>query len=334
MSTTKKSYKKQTYFGSKIKISIIIPSFRSEKTIGRCLESLVNQDYHKKFYEIIVVDNFSKDNTEKICRKFKKVKFIKRKSNPAEARNLGAKMARGKIILFTDSDCVVPRNLLKKVMRNFRIYKIAGVGGTYKTLNKDSAIAKYVGYEIGWRHYKQPKKTDFLGTYCCAYKRDIFLKFGGFDETFKIASGEDPEFSFKLVNAGYKLFFDKTMFVWHSHPETLKRYLRQQFWRAYWRVNLYKKHPEKMSGDIYTGLEIPYSPVFMTIFIFSLLLSIFYPNIIYLTLLSIIIFFGIYLNFFMFISKSEKSLLLISLGVVFLRTLVWLFGFAYGLKLL
>ena len=124
------------------------------------------------------------------------------------------------------------------------------------------------------------------------------------------------------------------MFVWHVHPNALKKYLRQQFWRAYWRVNLYKKHPEKMGGDIYTGMEIPYSPIFMSIFIISLTLSMFYLSILYIALASIIVYFLIYLSFFKFVSRIEKHLIPTTIGITFLRTIVWLLGFLYGLKTL
>jgi len=334
MSTTKTNYKKQTFYGKNSSISVVVPSFNNEKTIRKCIESLASQNYPRNLYDIIVVDNFSKDKTEKICKEFKQVRFVKKVSSPAQARNHGARIAKGKIILFTDSDCVLPKNLLQKVIDNFRKYDIAGVGGSYKTLNKENYVARYTGYEIGWRHDKQSKETDFLGTYCCAYRRDIFLKYGGFDETFKIASGEDPELSFKIFNAGHKLMFDNSMFVWHVHPSALKIYLRQQFWRAYWRVNLYKKHPDKMGGDIYTGLEIPYSPMIMGTCILCLIFSAFSHIMLYAALLSLIAFFLTYLSFFKFVSKIERRLVLATIGIVFLRTIIWLFGFVYGLKTL
>ncbi|NIO44350.1 MAG: glycosyltransferase, partial [Candidatus Aenigmarchaeota archaeon] len=73
MSMTKTNYRKRTRSGSKIKISVIIPSFNCGKTIEKCLQSLVNQDYPKQKYEILVVDNLSKDDTAKVAKKFKKV---------------------------------------------------------------------------------------------------------------------------------------------------------------------------------------------------------------------------------------------------------------------
>jgi glycosyltransferase involved in cell wall biosynthesis len=330
MSTTRTNYRKQTRFGSKIKFSIIIPSFRSEKTIEKCLQSLSNQNYSKQRYEIIVVDNFSKDNTEKIAKKFKKIRFIKKVSNPAEARNYGAKVSKGVILIFTDADCVVPKNLLKKVEEDFEKNDIAGVGGGYKTLNKENEAARFVGYEIAWRHSKEPKYTNFLGTYCCAYKRDVFLKFNGFNEKFLKASGEDPEFSFRLAKAGYKLLFNKKLFVWHVHPSSFGKYFKQQFWRAYWRALMYKKHPEKVFNESYTGFEIPIASFFMSLFLLSLLLSIFYFEFLYMAFFSLIAFFATYTGFFKFIHKKEPGMLFKAAIVIFSRTIICFLGFGRG----
>lgn len=330
MLMTKMNYRKRTRSGNRIKISVIIPSFNCEKTIEKCLQSLVNQNYPKQKYEIIVVDNFSKDNSRKIAKKFKKVRFIKKVSNPAEARNYGAKIAKGIILFFTDADCVIPKNLLKMIEKNFERYDIAGLGGGYKTLNKNSEAARFIGYEIAWRHSREPKFTNFLGTYCCAYRRDIFLKFNGFDEKFAKASGEDPEFSFRIAKEGYKLLFDKKLFVWHSHPSSFKKYFKQQFWRGYWRALMYKKHPEKVFNESYTGWEIPVASFFMSLFLLSLVLSLFYFEFLYLALIGLLAFFATYVGFFKFIFKRESEMLFSALVIIFSRTIIVFLGFGRG----
>jgi len=317
-------------YGNKIRFSIIIPSFRSGKTIEKCLQSLVNQKYTRK-YEIIIIDNFSKDNTENIVKKFKKVRFIKKISNPAEARNYGAKIAKGEIILFTDADCIAPKDLLKRIDEDFEENDIVGVGGGYKTINKESQAARFIGYEIAWRHSKEPKFTNFLGTYCCAYRRDIFLKFNGFDEKFLRASGEDPEFSFRVAKTGYKLLFDKKLFVWHFHPSTFEKYFWQQFWRAYWRVLMYKKHPEKVFNESYTGLEIPVATFFMTLFLLSLFLSFLYFDFLYLSFVSLLAFFATYTGFFKFIYEREPEMISKASVVIFSRTIMCFLGFGWGI---
>jgi cellulose synthase/poly-beta-1,6-N-acetylglucosamine synthase-like glycosyltransferase len=266
-----------------------------------------------------------------IIKKFKRVRLFPRKhAGPSAQRNFGVKNASGDIVLFTDSDCILPRNLLKRVIMDFKKYDVAGVGGTYKTLNKESAIARYVGYEIGYRHEAESMFTDFLGSYCSAYKRDIFLKYGGFDEKFLIASGEDSELSFR-ISKYHKLLLDKEMFVWHRHPDSFKRYMRTQFWRAYWRVLMYKKFPDKILGESYTGKEIPLASFFMTLFILSLLISFFYFNLIYLSMASLLFFYIVYIRLIVFAAKRDAFVFIVTFPILFIRTIVCLIGFLYGL---
>jgi cellulose synthase/poly-beta-1,6-N-acetylglucosamine synthase-like glycosyltransferase len=238
-----------------MKVSVIVPVYNGEKVITNCLKALLNQNYPKNDYEIIVVDDGSTDNTVTVVKKFKKVKLIQQKhKGPAVARNLGVKHAKGSIVLFTDADCVPSKNWIKNMVEPFKDKQVVGVAGTYRTLNKESLVARFAGYEIEERHEKMKNQAtiDFIGTYSAGYRKNIFLKFGGFDESFPIASGEDPELSFRLSKAGLKMVFQPKAFVWHKHPDNLLKYLRQKFWRGYWRIFLYKKHKGKMFKHAYT----------------------------------------------------------------------------------
>lgn len=97
------------------KISIIVPVYNAEKYIDRCLHSLINQTL--KDIEIIVIDDGSKDNTNKILQKYKdKIKIIKQKnSGVATARNKGLGIATGEYIYFVDSDDWIEKDTLEKL---------------------------------------------------------------------------------------------------------------------------------------------------------------------------------------------------------------------------
>lgn len=235
-------------------ISVVVPAYNSEGTIGKCLLALIKQNYTKK-YEIIVVDDGSTDKTvDEVC-KFKEVRLLKQKhKGPAAARNFGVRHAKGDIVLFTDSDCVPNHNWIRDMVKPFEKKDIVGVSGAYKTLNKDKLIARFVGFEIAERHnkLKEQKEIDFIGTYSAGYRKNIFLKFGGFDEKFPLASGEDPELSFKISRANLRMIFQPNAFVYHRHPETLWKFLKKKFWTGFWRVFIYKKHRNKIFRHSYT----------------------------------------------------------------------------------
>ncbi len=234
-------------------VSAIIPSYNSEKTIKKCLDALNSES--AKNYEIIVADDGSTDNTATIIRSFKNVKFFKRPhKGPASARNFGAKMAKGGILLFTDSDCEPDKNWIAEMAAPFSDKNVVGVSGTYRTRQKELA-ARFAQYEIGERHKKMAmaKSIDFIGTFSAGYRKEIFGRFGGFDESFSTSAGEDPELSFRMAEAGHKMVFAPNAFVYHSHPDTLWKFLRQKYRNAYWRVAVYQKRKKTaLRGHSYT----------------------------------------------------------------------------------
>jgi cellulose synthase/poly-beta-1,6-N-acetylglucosamine synthase-like glycosyltransferase len=312
-------------------ISVIIPAYNAKKTIKKCLECILSQDINKK-YEVIVVDDASSDDTIKIVSKFP-VKLIKQKhQGPAKARNLGAKQSKGDIIVFTDSDCLPAKNWLKELIKPFSNPEIVGVSGTYRTMNKESILARFEGYQIEERHenMKKMERIDFVGTFNCAYRKKIFFKYGGFNTKFKTSSGEDPDLSFKISKDGYKIVFQNKAFVYHYHVDKLSKYLKQKFWRAYWRILLYSSNKEKMTGDSYTSKSLLLQVLFTGLFILFLFLYFLNNYFIYFALISLI--FSISLNFstFLFLWKKEKMMPFFAFPILFLRDLVCVLGVLYG----
>lgn len=314
-------------------ISLIIPFYNSEKTIKRCLDALLKQSYPKNGYEIIAVDDGSTDDTAGIVSGFKKVRLIKQiHRGPAVARNLGVKNSKGQIILFTDADCIPDKNWIKNMVEPFKDKKVIGVSGTYKTFNKSSLIARFAGYEIEERHKKLKKQEhiDFIGTFSAAFRKNIFLKSKGFDESFPTSSGEDPELSFRLEKFG-KMVFQPNAFVYHFHPGTLVKFLRQKFWRGYWRASLYRKHSHKLFKHSYTPKSLFIEELLIGIASLLLLLSFFrfipyiYPSILFL------IIFLLTLPFSISVFLKDKSVGILSPFIVILRNFITAIGIVFGI---
>lgn len=318
-------------------ISVIVPSYNSEKTIDKTIEALLKQNYPKKNYEIIVVDDGSTDNTERVVKKFEHVKFFKQKhKGPAAARNLGAKISKGNIILFTDADCIPDKNWIKNMVEPFKDKNVAGVSGTYKTSNKDSLLARFIGYDIKFKHeyMKKKKLIDFVGTFSAGYRKLIFKKELGFDTSFPMASGEDPELSYRIAK-NYKIIFQPSAFVWHPHPDNLIFFLKQKFWRVYWRYLMYKKHRKKIFGDSYTPL-LSLISIWIQVFLIGLIalltiLSFFIPILIkFLIPLLLFTIFVPNLYFSLWIAKYDKKVALVSPFIFFLRNVAFILGIVIG----
>lgn len=109
-------------FEEPILVSIIVPLFNSEKTLGRCITSILDQDY--KNIELILIDDGSKDQTCKMCQKFtsdSRVHYYRQNNKGVSAaRNLGIELSNGKLIMFCDSDDWVDPNWCSAFIKNYR----------------------------------------------------------------------------------------------------------------------------------------------------------------------------------------------------------------------
>lgn len=263
-------------------ISIIIPSYNSEKTIIKTLEALENQTNGD--FEVIVVDDGSVDASPELIRQFSQhsrlpLKLIRQQNaGPATARNEGAQQAQGEKLLFLDSDCLPAPNWVEEMARPLG----AGIAGCYsgnRVRNPESMAARYVEYEMARRHEgMRGKDIDAISTYSASFLKSVFLKCGGFNTQYREASGEDFDLTFNIARAGYRLRFIDSTYVYQYHPSSWREYFRKQFKRGYWRVKLYLRNRDKIvKGDSYTGLEPQAQFALSLVALVSLPLAALYP---------------------------------------------------------
>jgi cellulose synthase/poly-beta-1,6-N-acetylglucosamine synthase-like glycosyltransferase len=172
---------------------------------------------------------------------------------PAHARNLGAQAARGEILAFTDADCEPAHDWLERLTAPLRNETVMGAKGVYRTRQK-SLVARFVQQEYQDKYDRLAKQAtiDFVDTYSAAYRRDVFLANGGFDESFTTASVEDQEFSFRLAAQGHRLVFAPAAAVYHQHDATLSEYARRKFGIGCWKMLVLRRHPGKAMRDSHT----------------------------------------------------------------------------------
>jgi glycosyltransferase involved in cell wall biosynthesis len=246
-------------FQESLAASIVIPAYNASRTIKKCVEACLAQDY--PHLEIIVVDDGSTDETEDILSDYPICYVKQENAGPASARNRGWRAAAGEVICFTDSDCVPALDWVSMLLKEYAAADIAGVGGTYDIANSDSLLASCIHEEIVQRHLKMPKYVNYLGSFNASYRRDVLKRVGGFDESYRTASGEDNDLAYRIAKLGNKLVFTCNSRVAHYHPDHLWSYLRHQFWHGYWRMKLYRDHRDMMKGDAYAGwadfLQVP-----------------------------------------------------------------------------
>jgi glycosyltransferase involved in cell wall biosynthesis len=311
-----------------MKTSIIIPCYNCGKTIQETINSLLKQ----KPFEIICVDDGSTDNTREVIKKNKVKYLFQKNSGPAKARNTGAKKALGEIIIFIDSDCVPKKKWLEEMLKPFEDKNVVGVQGAYKTKQKE-IIARFVQEEIEERYkrMKNSKKLDWVGSYSAAFRKKEFLLAGGYDdESFPIASGEDPEFSFRLIEkTNMKLVFNDKAIVYHLHPTSLKKYLKVKYFRAVYRPKMYSSHENKILKDSYTPQKIKIEIILFYITIVLFFLG-FFNNLVWIGILGTIIL-HILLEFSFIIKIKENNIKLVAGPITILRTIVFGTGLIHGI---
>ncbi|MGQ9570970.1 MAG: glycosyltransferase [Thermodesulfovibrionales bacterium] len=313
------------------RISIIIPTFNSAKVLVRCLESLNNQTINNKNYEVIVVDDGSNDGTKETVAKYPVSYIYQHNRGPAAARNNGVMHAEGDIILFTDADCEPQSTWIEKMIMPFNDPQIIGVKGAYKTRQKE-LIARFVQieYEHKYERMKKFKYIDFVDTYSAGYRKDIFLKYNGFDERYPRASVEDQEFSFRLSHDGHKMVFNPDAVVFHKHSASLMDYLKKKYKIAFWKAFLLKRHPNKVKTDTHT----PQSLKLQMILALSSFLGIagpVYQPMYYVSALSLLVFLLSCIPFFFFALKRDPAVAFVSPVILFLRSLALSLGLGMGM---
>ena len=249
-------------------ISIIIPTFNGACRIGGCIAALLPQAARRNA-EILVINDGSTDNTVGVAQGYSGVRVIDQaNAGPAAARNRGASEASGAILIFTDDDCVPVPDWLDALLEPFKDPQVVGVKGIYRTHQK-GLVARFVQleYEDRYRLMAGFDYIDFVDTYSAAFRRDRFLEMAGYDTSFPVACAEDIELSYRMSAHGWKMKFAPGAIVYHTHPDTLARYLKKKYKFAYWRVLAVRKNPGKGLKDSHTPqvmkLQLLFAPALL-----------------------------------------------------------------------
>ena len=208
-------------------ISVIIPSYHSQTTIGDCLQSLHSQRTDEK-YEILVI-NSSRDGTSRIVKdSFPLVRFfqLKRKVFAATARNVGIQNARGDVMAFIDADCSASSDWLDRmILWHSKSFRAVGGSIVNKSQKNIFSRAEYPLEIMEFSPRNPRREVKFVSAANCSFSREIFDKYGLFPE---VRAGEDLVFCHKIVEKGEKILFDPAARVFHRNEINFKTYLKKQ----------------------------------------------------------------------------------------------------------
>ena len=249
------------------KASFIIPVLNEEKTIEKCLDSILNLDYPKDKIEILLARGPSTDNTNKILDRYaKKYGNIKLLDNPtgntATGRDICVDNATGDMLMNYSAHTIAEKNLLKELALKLERQPkdIAGVCCSNFPMGEQNLIEKASvvvfssilgGKNLFHQHssYKEERFVDHMPFTC--YRRGVFSKVGKFDPAFWC--GQDAEFDIRVRKAGYKVLYTPKTKVYHFKRATLRSLFRQMYRYGVARAKIIKKHPDTLKFSYLIG---------------------------------------------------------------------------------
>jgi len=201
-------------------VTVVIPCFNEEKYITYCLDSLLANDYDKRFLEIIVVDGMSTDKTREILAAYcHQYRFVKVLDNPKRiipaAVNIGIKYSKSDVFLRVDAHAEYAPDYISKLVNGLEKYQADNIGGIRETaIIKDTLLSLALSISIshpftaGNAYYrigsKRVRQVDTV--WCGCFRREIFEKIGYFNEN--ILRAEDRDFNARLTANGGKIILD------------------------------------------------------------------------------------------------------------------------------
>ena len=230
-----------------MKYSIIIPVYNRPDEVDELLGSLCEQKV--KDFEVIVVEDGSQRDckavTEKYADRLDVKYFMKPNSGPGQSRNYGAERAQGDYLIILDSDVVLPPGYLEAVDNSHPVHAFGGPDAAHPSF---TPVQKAISYSMtsffttgGIRGSKKARLDKFYPrSFNMGIRRDVYLKLGGFS---KMRFGEDIDFSYRIVEAGYNPQLLPEAWVWHKRRTDFRKFFRQVYNSGIARINLEKRHP-------------------------------------------------------------------------------------------
>ena len=219
-------------------VSVVITTYNGATSIGQTLKSLEEMSVPENIrWEVIVVDNNSNDGTKKIVDEFLQknnfpLKYIfEEKRGKPFALNAALKATKGKIVAFTDDDCIVSPNWITSITTEFSSdSSLSGIGGRVELYNREDC-------SVSIRTYKEripfssPDQLYGLIMGCnMAFARKVFEEIGEFDPLVgpgaKIGSGDDIDIIYRAYRKKFKILYVPNILIYHNHGRKTEEQVR------------------------------------------------------------------------------------------------------------
>ena len=259
--------------------SIVVPTFRRPDALEETLGAMLRLDYPNDRCQVIVVDDGADDETITIVEGFRGQGLeLTLEAQPqrgaARARNRGARLADGEMLLFCDDDMILEPSYLRLLVSATKRHGDAVISGawhfspTVMEALRRSPFGRYrIALERGFQEHTGGRPLDgapgcllmpLLGSGNLALRRDRFWEIGGFDEDFPVAGAEDQDFSIRARAAGALLLLDTNIrCLQNDNRLTLRDYCAREERSAETMPYLVRKYPSELSQLAYVRENRP-----------------------------------------------------------------------------
>lgn len=236
-------------------VSVVMPILNERRYIKRSLSAVLDQDYPRDRFEVLVADGMSTDGTREIIRGFQQEHpHLRLLDNPSERRpqalNLGTRSARGEIIVRVDGHCEIEPDYLRRCVRHLD-EGVDCVGGPIETIGEGVvavavAAAMSSRFGVGGSPFRMRAGEERLVDTVAfpAYRRQTIERLGPYDES--LLCNEDDEFNYRLRKSGGKILLASDVRSRYYGRSTLSGLWKQYFRYGYWKVRVLQRHPRQM----------------------------------------------------------------------------------------
>jgi cellulose synthase/poly-beta-1,6-N-acetylglucosamine synthase-like glycosyltransferase len=259
-------------------VSIIVVMRNEEEYIEECLKSLIQQDYPKEKYEIIVVDGESTDESVNIVKnymdKYANIRLVNNsKRILASGWNIGIKLAKGDIVIRPDAHSYVSKDFIRKNVETLKCVEDAVcVGGRLYNISKGGFISKAISnvlsspFGVGNSRFRVSEKAGYVDTIAYgAYRKNVFHKVGYFNESLR--RNQDLELHSRIKEYGGKFYLNPEIKCYYYTRQDFKGLINQAFNNGLWNILTLKFQRKALSVRHLVPL------IFILALLFNIILS-------------------------------------------------------------
>jgi cellulose synthase/poly-beta-1,6-N-acetylglucosamine synthase-like glycosyltransferase len=240
-------------------VSVLVPAYNEEKVIKATIDSLLRSNYRN--YEIIVIDDGSKDGTVAAARQYEsnpRVRIIaKENGGKSSALNRGIQEARGEVVIAMDADTVFDPNFIPYILGHFRDPNVGAASGNAKVGNREDLIAQWqsieyiTSFNLDRRAYTLLNCVTVVPGAAGAWRKRDLIAAGGFKHD---TLAEDADLTVSVRRLGRRIVYEDRALAWTEAPNNVQGFVKQRRRWSYGTLQMLTKHRDTLFRPRYGAL--------------------------------------------------------------------------------